>query len=87
MAQKRTVPIDTTVITKHTTQINGSTVSYTATTGMQPLWDDMGEPIASLYYTYYKRDNVSKGEERPILISFNGGPGNPMAFPKTRIPF
>ncbi len=75
-AQKRTVPLDTTVVTKHNTQINGTSISYTATTGMQPLWDDMGEVTASLHYTYYKRDNVTNSEERPLLISFNGGPGS-----------
>ncbi len=75
-AQKRTVPIDTTVVTKHTASINGQSVSYTATTGMQPLWDEMGEPIAALYYTYYKRDNAGDQGKRPLILSFNGGPGS-----------
>jgi carboxypeptidase C (cathepsin A) len=75
-AQKRSMPIDTTVITEHTTTINGQSVSYTAETGTQPLWDEMGEPIATLFYTYYKRDKVNKSEERPLVISFNGGPGS-----------
>ncbi len=75
-AQKRSMPIDTTVITEHTTTINGQSVSYTAETGTQPLWDEMGEPIATLFYTYYKRNKVNKSEERPLVISFNGGPGS-----------
>ncbi len=76
LAQKRSIPIDTTVVTKHKTTINGQAVSYTATTGTQPLWDEMGDPIATLYYTYYKRDNITDSAERPLLISFNGGPGS-----------
>ena len=74
--QKRTIPIDTTVVTNHTTTINGSAVSYIATTGTQPVWDEEGNPIATLYYTYYKRDDISDTDNRPLLISFNGGPGS-----------
>lgn len=75
-SQKRKLPADTTVVTSHTVTINGSKVSYTATTGTQPVWDEMGEPIASLFYTYYKRSDVSNTGSRPLLISFNGGPGS-----------
>ena len=75
-AQKRTIPVDTTVVTNHTTTINGTAVSYIATTGTQPVWDEEGNPIATLYYTYYKRDDITDTENRPLLISFNGGPGS-----------
>ncbi len=74
--QKLQLPIDTMVVTNHSTTVNGESFSYTATTGTQPLWDEMGQPIASLYYTYYTRDNVSDQASRPLLISFNGGPGS-----------
>jgi len=75
-AQNRIIPIDTTVITSHSTTINGVAINYTATTGTQPVWNEDGEPIATLYYTYYKRTNVNKSANRPLLISFNGGPGS-----------
>lgn len=75
-AQSRTIAIDTTVVTNHTTTINGTKVAYTATTGTQPVWDEAGKPIATLYYTYYKRSNVGNTANRPLLISFNGGPGS-----------
>lgn len=75
-SQNRKLPIDTTVTTQHSVTINGTNLSYTATTGTQPVWDDMGEPIASLHYTYYTRNNVKNRAERPLLISFNGGPGS-----------
>ncbi len=75
-AQKLHLPVDTTVVTEHSAVINGTSLSYTATTGMQPLWDEMGEPIASLYYTYYKRKNAGDLGKRPLIISFNGGPGS-----------
>ncbi|MGW9686149.1 S10 family peptidase [Flagellimonas sp. 2504JD1-5] len=76
LAQNRKLPADTTVTTQHNVTINGSSLSYTATTGTQPVWDEMGEPIASLHYTYYTKNNVKNRAERPLLISFNGGPGS-----------
>lgn len=75
-AQERHLPIDTIVVTNHTSMINGQSVSYSATTGTQPVWDEMGKPIASLFYTYYRRTNGKDDAERPLLISFNGGPGS-----------
>jgi len=75
-AQKRSIPIDSVVETNHTTTINGNAVSYIATTGTQPVWDDEGNPIATLYYTYYQRDDLTDTDNRPLLISFNGGPGS-----------
>lgn len=74
--QHRKLPIDTTVTTQHSVTINGTPINYTATTGTQPVWDEMGKPIASLHYTYYTRNNIRNRAERPILFSFNGGPGS-----------
>lgn len=75
-AQDRKLPIDTVITTKHSVTANGETFSYTAKTGTQPVWDENGKPIASLHYTYYTRDNVKDRASRPLLISFNGGPGS-----------
>ena len=41
-AQNRTIAVDTTIVTAHTTTINGATISYTSTTGTQPVWDEFG---------------------------------------------
>ena len=75
-AQSRTIPVDTTVTTNHTVTIKGKSVAYTATTGTQPVWDDKGMPIATLFYTYYRRTNGGKTANRPLIMSFNGGPGS-----------
>lgn len=74
-AQKREIASDTVVVTNHTTTINGAKLSYTATCGMQPVWDATGAPIATLFYTYYKKTGGNNAE-RPLVISFNGGPGS-----------
>ena len=76
IAQERKLPIDTMVTTQHSVSVNGSTFNYTAQTGTQPVWDEMGKPIASLHYTYYTRNGVKDRASRPLLISFNGGPGS-----------
>lgn len=74
--QKREIPVDTMVITQHNTTVKGASFSYTAETGTQPVWDSMGNPIATLFYTYYTRNNVKDRASRPIIFSFNGGPGS-----------
>ena len=75
-SQNRKIPVDTMVVTSHNTTIKGLSFSYTATTGTQPVWNKKGEPIATLYYTYYERSNVKDRANRPLVISFNGGPGS-----------
>lgn len=75
-AQDLKVPVDTTVTTQHKTTIKGVQMSYTAETGMQPVWDKEGTVIASLFYTYYTRNDIKDRSSRPIIISFNGGPGS-----------
>ena len=35
-----------------------------------------GKAVASLFYTYYTRDGISDRSARPLVISFNGGPGS-----------
>lgn len=75
-SQDLKIPIDTAYVTTNSVTIKGKQVNYIAETGFQPVWDDEGKMIASLYYTYYKRTNDSKGNKRPIIYSFNGGPGS-----------
>jgi carboxypeptidase C (cathepsin A) len=76
ISQNRKLPIDTVITTQHSVTINGASINYTAQTGTQPVWDEKGEPTASLHYTYYTRNNIKDRASRPLLISFNGGPGS-----------
>jgi len=75
-AQDSRIPLDTTIVTTNEVFVNGQKITYEATTGMQPVWDNHGEIIASLYFTYYQRTNIKNREKRPIIMSFNGGPGS-----------
>ena len=76
IAQERSLPKDTMVITQHSVTVKGTRFNYSAETGTQPVWDEDGKIIASLHYTYYTRNNVADRTSRPLLMSFNGGPGS-----------
>ena len=64
------------VVTDHVTTIRGQRISYKATTGTMPVWDEEGKCIAGLFYTYYERSDIKDRSTRPLVISFNGGPGS-----------
>ncbi|RKY17386.1 MAG: carboxypeptidase [Planctomycetota bacterium] len=70
------VPADDAVTSEDSVNINGQRVPYRVTVGNQPVWDADGEPVASLFYTYYERSDVEDRSARPLTISFNGGPGS-----------
>ncbi|ARA93645.1 carboxypeptidase [Rhodothermaceae bacterium RA] len=75
-AQERHLPPDTTISSTHEVTIRGQRVPYRATVGTMPVWDDDGQPIAALFYTHYERTDVADRSQRPLVISFNGGPGS-----------
>jgi len=56
--------------------IMGQNVEYDVTYGKQPVFDADGKTIAGLFYTFYERTNDGAAEERPLVFSFNGGPGS-----------
>ena len=76
LAQDRVQVADEVVTTTHQTTIKGKQVSYKAITGTQPVWNDSGKAVAAVHYTYYERTDITNKAGRPLLISFNGGPGS-----------
>jgi len=73
--QNKSIPLDTQIITTHEITVRGEVIQYEAQTGTQPVWNADGKPEAAVHYTYYRRTNAGSSEDRPLLISFNGGPG------------
>jgi hypothetical protein len=59
----------------HEITIKGTRVPYKTVTGMMPVWDAEGKVQAGVFFTYYERSDVKDRAARPLLISFNGGPG------------
>jgi carboxypeptidase C (cathepsin A) len=77
IAQKtRKLNADSTITTSWEVTVKGKRFPYTATTGTQPVWDEEGKAIAALEFTYYERTDVTNRASRPLIISFNGGPGS-----------
>ncbi|GGE08809.1 S10 family peptidase [Psychroflexus salis] len=63
-------------ITQHKVKINGKTIDYTAEVGMQEVYNNNDEAFAYLLYTYYTRKDKKEDANRPLVVSFNGGPGS-----------
>lgn len=62
------------VISQHTGRFNGQTVAYTAEAGWLPIRDE-GKVVAKMFYVAYTKSGVTDTSTRPLIISFNGGPG------------
>lgn len=75
-AQDRSPVVDDATSQTDVVTIGGQRVPYRVTTGTQPVWNEDGEPIASVFYVYYERTDVRDRASRPLVISFNGGPGS-----------
>src|SRR6476660_102289 len=72
----RTLSAESAVTSTSQVTIKGKVIPYKVTAGTQPVWDKDGKVIASLFYTYYERSDVTDKGKRPLVISFNGGPGS-----------
>jgi carboxypeptidase C (cathepsin A) len=65
------------VITKHELRVGGRALRYTVTTGIMPLRNAAtGETEARIFYMSYTLDGVADRSQRPLMFSFNGGPGS-----------
>jgi len=64
------------VVTEHKTKIDGKPFAYTATCGMLPILTPTGEAEAGMFYVYYRKTDESDPAKRPLMVSFNGGPGS-----------
>ncbi|USX13879.1 carboxypeptidase [Oxalobacteraceae bacterium OTU3CAMAD1] len=76
LANERVIKADSRVSKTATVTIKGKAVPYKVTAGTQPVWDKDGKVSATLFYTYYQRTDVADKSRRPLVLSFNGGPGS-----------
>ena len=75
-AQNVGLPVDTAMTATGRVTVKGVPVPYSVTAGTQPVRDEEGDVVASLFYTFYERSDISDHSVRPLVISFNGGPGS-----------
>jgi carboxypeptidase C (cathepsin A) len=66
-------------VTDRTLDLKGETLSYSATAGTYPLFDQGGERSASIFYTAYALKDADPAT-RPVTFVFNGGPGAASAY-------
>jgi len=69
-------PADSTIQREAVASIKGQRVPYRVTVGTQPVWNEQGAAIAAVFFTYYERSDVADRSTRPLVFSFNGGPGS-----------
>ena len=72
----RNLPMDQTSVTESTVTVKGQRIPYSATTGTMPVYNSDNQKVASLFFVYYQRTDVRDKTTRPIVFSFNGGPGS-----------
>lgn len=71
------VPDEPPVVTKHEIRLAERTLKYTVTTGMMPIKNvQTGETEAQMFFMAYTLDGVTDPSKRPMMFSFNGGPGS-----------
>jgi carboxypeptidase C (cathepsin A) len=65
------------VVTRHEIRVGGRALRYTVTTGIMPLRNtSTGETEARIFYMAYTLDGAGERSRRPLMFSFNGGPGS-----------
>jgi carboxypeptidase C (cathepsin A) len=67
---------DTSIVTPMEVLVKGQKIPYKAIAGTLPVWNEQGKVIAGLFYTYYERTDSKDRANRPLIFSFNGGPGS-----------
>jgi carboxypeptidase C (cathepsin A) len=64
------------VVTRHEITVGGKTLRYTVNTGMMPIRNPLGELEAHIFFMAYTLDDAPDKTKRPLMFSFNGGPGS-----------
>jgi carboxypeptidase C (cathepsin A) len=64
------------VVTRHELRLPGRVLRYTVTTGLMPLVNEAGETEAHVFFMAYVAERPGGPEKRPLMFSFNGGPGS-----------
>jgi len=77
--KEKTIPLDVDkepIVVEQSISIGSKKLDYTVTTGMLPLKDEFGEVHAGVFFVAYTLKREGDPRERPLMFSFNGGPGS-----------
>ncbi|MBB4039521.1 carboxypeptidase C (cathepsin A) [Microvirga flocculans] len=72
-------PLPPESVTRHTLQLSGRTLQFTATAGHLTLTDQQGAPQAEIGFVAYAKDGADPAT-RPVTFAVNGGPGASSAY-------
>ncbi len=64
------------VVTRHELKTASGVLRYSVTTGFMPLRNEQGELEAEIFFMAYVADRPGGPAQRPLMFSFNGGPGS-----------
>jgi carboxypeptidase C (cathepsin A) len=64
------------IVTHQRVRLEGKELKYTTTAGLMPIKDATAEVEARIFFMAYTLDGAGAVETRPLLFSFNGGPGS-----------
>ncbi|HLA79127.1 MAG TPA: peptidase S10 [Vicinamibacteria bacterium] len=73
---KKEPPEEAPVVTRHEVRLGSKVLKYTVTTGLLPLKNEVGETEAQVFFMAYVAERPGPPAERPLMFSFNGGPGS-----------
>src|SRR5437016_4234300 len=76
---EKTIPLDVDkepIVTEHSLVVGRKKLEYTVTVGMMPLFDEFAEAQAGIFFVAYTLKREGDPRERPLMFSFNGGPGS-----------
>ena len=73
---EKPIPEARAFISQHSGKFNGQLIQYTARAGETYLRDKNGDPKASIFTFSYIKNDLKKGEVRPVTFIWNGGPGS-----------
>lgn len=63
-------------VTRHSIRVKNTLLNYTVTTGFMPIKNRDGETEARMFFMAYTADRKTDAAKRPLMFSFNGGPGS-----------
>ena len=70
------LPDSAPITSQHRISVGGKTLAYTARAGYFPLYDDLRELKARIFYVARTLNQPENGP-RPLTFAWNGGPGSP----------
>jgi carboxypeptidase C (cathepsin A) len=74
--KKAEPPEEKPVVTTHELKIGTRVLKYTVTAGLIPLKNEAGDTEANIFFAAYVADRPGGPDKRPLMFSFNGGPGS-----------